>query len=60
MLEWGLSGDIAWPRLGLRGPETGLKVDWGRVGAGGLRVSLLGLTAGPPEDRLDSSWKSDT
>ena len=28
--------------------------------AGGLRVSLLGLTAGPPEERLDSSLNSDT
>ena len=31
--------------------DTGLKVDL----AGGLRVSLLGLTAGPPDDRLLSS-----
>ena len=52
----GLTGEMTVSCGGLRTEETGLKVDL----AGGLRVNLLGLTAGPPLDKLDSSWKSDT
>ena len=50
-LEEEVLGETA---AGLTGTVDGIML------AGGLMVSLLGLTAGPPEERLDSSLNSDT
>lgn len=44
-IRWGLR---AWRYWGLNPPLEG-----------GLSVSLLGLTGGPPFDKFDSSWKSE-
>ena len=53
-------GTVAGIRWVLRvGLKAGLYWGLSPPRDGGLKVNLLGLTGGPPLDRLDSSWKSE-